>query len=638
MGTLKKIISRYMRRITCILVAVVLVVIIFIQVLNLQRQAYENSARTFGQIEQLLKRNQEDLNRIMIEYRGTCLNNAKAIAYLIQDNPAILGDVEELRKIAALMEVDEIHIFNEAGCIFSGTHPEYFGYTFESGEQMRFFSPMLEDKSLQLVQDIMPNTAEAKLMQYSALWSENQEFIVEVGMKPVNVMKAREKNELSYLFSLFRVNLDAGYYAIDAESGEIVGATNIVHVGKNLTDLGLTLDSLPDYGTGGHAVINGRRSYCVFKRLETNFIGRVISCRDLYQRIPGNTALFGVCLIVIAVILSHTVSRYMNLYVVDGIYQVNEKLHRITEGNLDEMVEIKSSAEFADLSNYINRMKQSLLDTNRKMSYVLRKTNMYIGVYEYNEHMKRVRFTEYVPIVLSLDEAETKRLSSDFTAFQKFIDILHENPVPEEPGVYKRKDKYVKLEEIRENNEICGVVIDVTEEITKRKRIEVERDIDALTNLYNRRGLELKLSALFQKPESLGCSAFVMIDADNLKTINDTYGHEMGDVYLKKIAELITGLEFKNSLFARLGGDEFVLFLYRYETEQELLDTIHILDQVQEESFARLNGNVHVPLRFSWGCCLTKGHRDYQTPLKEADEKMYENKRKRKKKQQFTVL
>ena len=59
------------------------------------------------------------------------------------------------------------------------------------------------------------------------------------------------------------------------------------------------------------------------------------------------------------------------------------------------------------------------------MSYVLSKTNMYIGVYEYNQHMKRVRFTEYVPQILSLDHTEIQRLSSDYKVFKEFIDKLY---------------------------------------------------------------------------------------------------------------------------------------------------------------------------------------------------------------------
>ena len=99
--------------------------------------------------------------------------------------------------------------------------------TIDSGEQINFFKPMLTDKSLKLVQEITPNTAEEKPMQYSAIWSENGEYIVQIGMEPVNVLKVTEKNELSYIFSLFRVNPDMSYYSINSENYELLGSTNL---------------------------------------------------------------------------------------------------------------------------------------------------------------------------------------------------------------------------------------------------------------------------------------------------------------------------------------------------------------------------------------------------------------------------
>lgn len=631
MRTLKEIISRYMRLITCVLVVILLVIIVHIQIVNEKRQSYEGATGIFRQMEQLLIHNQEELEEIRAEYSETCLHNAEAIAYIIEDDPSVLESVDELKKIARFMEVDEIHIFDETGRIFTGTHPKYYDYTFDSGEQMNFFKPMLEDKSLKLVQEITPNTAEGKLMQYSALWSANKRFIVEVGMEPVNVMKAAQKNELSYLFALLRVNPDAQYYAIDAENGTIVGSTETECVGKNLTQIGLQPDDFPDGHKGFHAVINGRHSYCSFKKIGTNYIGRVVLSRQMYERVLRSTVISGVCLIIIAMILSYAVTRYMNRYVVERIHDVNRRLHSIAQGNLDELIDIRSSKEFSELSSYINRMKKSLLDNNKKMSYVLRKTNMYIGVYEYNDQMQRVRITEYVPQILALEEEEAKRLAADSSTFRNFIDNLRRNPVPEESNIFEVGNQYVKLEEICENGEIFGVVIDVTDEIRKRKQIEVERDIDLLTGLYNRRGLEMKLNGLFAEPETLGHSAVVMIDADNLKVINDTYGHETGDVYLQKVSELISSRKAHGSVAARLGGDEFVLFLYGYESEKELFAAVYALETMQESSTADLGDNVTVPLRFSMGYSLTKEGTDYQSLLKEADEKMYENKRERKK-------
>ena len=95
------------------------------------------------------------------------------IAYIIQEKPSILEDIEELKQIAAMVEVDEIHFFDKSGRIYAGTHPEYYDYTFDSGEQIGFFKPMLKDYSLKLVQKITPNTAEGKMMQYSAVWRKS---------------------------------------------------------------------------------------------------------------------------------------------------------------------------------------------------------------------------------------------------------------------------------------------------------------------------------------------------------------------------------------------------------------------------------------------------------------------------------
>lgn len=200
-----------MQLITLFSVAVILIMVTFILVMIEQNRAYETAVKTFSQIEQILAENQKELADAQQEYSQTCIHNAETISRIIENEPDIVYDTEELKRIAEITEVDEIHIFDNTGRIFAGTHPEYFNYTFDSGEQMRFFKPLLEDKTLQLVQDITPNTAEGKLMQYSALWSRTGDFIVQVGMEPVNVMKITEKNELSHIFSLFAVSPEAGY-------------------------------------------------------------------------------------------------------------------------------------------------------------------------------------------------------------------------------------------------------------------------------------------------------------------------------------------------------------------------------------------------------------------------------------------
>ena len=71
----------------------------------------------------------------------------------------------------------------------AGSLPKYFGYSFDSGEQMAFFKQMLNNKDLTLCQDVTPNTAEAKEMMYAITWNEAKTHMVQVGITPKRLLK-----------------------------------------------------------------------------------------------------------------------------------------------------------------------------------------------------------------------------------------------------------------------------------------------------------------------------------------------------------------------------------------------------------------------------------------------------------------
>lgn len=191
------------------LVVVIGVAILFCQVTNVivqfrltQRQMVANTRELFWQVGQILEENQEELETVTEEFSVQCIQKAKLFSNILRNNPGVLEDQTELRRIVELVEVDEVHVFNDEGLLYAGSEPKYYGFTFNSGEQMQFFLPMLTDKHLEMCQNITPNTAEGKLMQYAAVWGESGENIIQIGMEPTRVMEARKKNELSYIFSL----------------------------------------------------------------------------------------------------------------------------------------------------------------------------------------------------------------------------------------------------------------------------------------------------------------------------------------------------------------------------------------------------------------------------------------------------
>ena len=442
-----------------------------------------------------------------------------------------------------------------------------------------------------------------------------------------------EEGGYSNMFSLIRVNSDADYYVISEKDGKVLGTTVESALGSSCEELGINLKKITEDTDGFYEKINGTLFYCVFQKIGNEFVGRCVNCDRMYQRIPPTALSACLCSLMITCIMTYVVSRYMNRYVVDGIHQINDELSKITEGDMDVKIDIRTSEEFSELSDYINTMVGSLSDSTSKISYVLSKTNMFIGVYEYRKGAKPVHCTEYIPRIFSLELDEWRVLTSDYELFNQFIEKVRMNPYAEEQGVFifsEEPEQYVKLEEMEIGNEVFGVVIDVTEDVLKRRQIEAERDVDLLTGLYNRRGMEAQITPLFQKPEKMGYAALVMIDADGLKRINDNYGHEMGDAYLKKIGGVINNFGIQSSLSARIGGDEFVLFLYDYGDADELMNTIRTIEYIQGHSTARLDENLTVPLRFSFGYCLLEDGTSYEEMLKIADARMYENKRKRK--------
>ena len=193
---------------------------------------------------------------------------------------------------------------------------------------------------------------------------------------------------------------------------------------------------------------------------------------------------------------------------------------------------------------------------------------------------------------------------------------------------------FIEISGIRNSQEFAELTDHINDMVLSlvenRKRVEKERDIDLLTGLYNRRGMELEIEKLMKVHEAIGHCAIVVADADCLKTINDTYGHENGDAYLCRLAETLDNAGLRKSLTARHGGDEFVLFLYGYETKDLLERDIAALRAKQSGKKTSLLNDVVVDLEFSLGVAEAEERFDYKELFKKADDDMYIDKRKRK--------
>lgn len=185
--------------------------------------------------------------------------------------------------------------------------------------------------------------------------------------------------------------------------------------------------------------------------------------------------------------------------------------------------------------------------------------------------------------------------------------------------------RYIMLRSTIEGHAKIGLAEDVTAAVLERKRIEHERDYDILTGLYNRQAFNRVCTELFAAPERMGVAALMMMDLDNLKHINDTYGHDWGDQYIRRTGQCLRDNTPAGTVCARLSGDEFLVLFHGYRSRDAVREKIDRLTNAMQQSVALLpSGNaLHISLSGGIAWYPDDGQ-DWEILKKYADFAMYQ--------------
>jgi len=238
----------------------------------------------------------------------------------------------------------------------------------------------------------------------------------------------------------------------------------------------------------------------------------------------------------------------------------------------------------------------------------------------------------------SIEEVYGKPIEEIFKVYKENTSKLIYTRIPEiirkgkgigfsEMILISRSDKEISIENsaspIKDHTgKTTGIVIvfrDITVKKERQKQIEFLSYHDQLTGLYNRRFIEDAIRRL-EKDGNLPLSIVVM-DINGLKLTNDAFGHDLGDLLLKKASKIMKNAIRRNDVLARVGGDEFVLVLPKTDS----IEAERIKNRIQKEAHSATIGPIGISIA-AGSATKTKISQNISKVQKVADNNMYRDK------------
>ena len=205
-----------------------------------------------------------------------------------------------------------------------------------------------------------------------------------------------------------------------------------------------------------------------------------------------------------------------------------------------------------------------------------------------------------------------------------FINILNGNSAIYEARMKAGNSRFkwcsIHVTPVMENGRparMIGVITDISDIKEKTERLEMAVNLDSFTGLYNKKYAISLIDDVLEKERQLK-HALIVIDIDNFKKFNDTYGHHEGDKILKEISCQIRAIFRKQDIVARFGGDEFIVLAQDIKDGQWLFHKLSKLIHIRIDNLVCTNS---IGVSF-----FPREGTDFNELFKKADEALYQAK------------
>lgn len=170
---------------------------------------------------------------------------------------------------------------------------------------------------------------------------------------------------------------------------------------------------------------------------------------------------------------------------------------------------------------------------------------------------------------------------------------------------------------------IIGKLIDISEEAAEKEKLIIKSQVDGLTGLYNAITTKEFIVERIKNKDKHKIDAFILMDCDKFKDINDTFGHLIGNQILEHIGKSLK-LSFRNTdIIGRIGGDEFCVYI------KDIPSVDFVQEKCQQTSIIIQKTIEDLYVSVSIGIALVNEEKSYEDLFKKADDALYQAKRNR---------
>lgn len=274
----------------------------------------------------------------------------------------------------------------------------------------------------------------------------------------------------------------------------------------------------------------------------------------------------------------------------------------------------------------LNDMAAKLEQSHSRYSFAMESAGDKVGSFEYQADGRNVKLSPSILHLLDIPEDRIEpggiisrgRWNGILSGLDRIEELEEGFSFADKSG----NQRAVTIRQRYEEHGVFGMIIDKTDAYMEILRLRNLSQHDHLTGLYNGAYLRKEGQRILDQNRNR-VNALVFCDLDNLKYVNDNYGHEMGDRYLKAMADLMREMAAGEQCIAvRLSGDEFVLLFYGYEDRKTIEDKIRT--GYESRSSIELPDGVSHRVNASMGLAFAQRENEVMEDLmKRADRAMY---------------